>query len=542
MSNNVGRRQATRPWRAYAPAQEPGLSSDVLRAIIDFGEDAVLIVNSEGRCSFANEAACRLLGYSRHELARRTVMDIVAPEAVPRLRYARAQLLRGATHLGQWSLRRKNGSRIPVDVRARIQVGGGWQVVARDMSERNEYDAEHRALLTTYESRAGTRLDDAMRRIEPLLTSIFEILPVGLWVAHAQGRVVRSNAAGRRIWDGEAEGPVLGPHDDGHALAEPASVQGQALAEALRSGLIQNGKVSTIECADGSRKTVVTWAAPIRSEQGAVVGAIAVDEDVTLLQESQDRLRAVVREREEILAKVAHDLRNPLHGIQLDASMLAYMTAKSADREREHELAASLLDASRRMSGLVDDLLAISVAGAPGSADAVASMIKRQPVLADELLARARNAAEPIMRGHRLDLVVRGDRRVPLVNVDPDRILRVFVNLLDNAAKFTAPGGTVTLTTAASAGQVLFSVANSGDPLPLPQIESMFQAFWQANRDTSGAGLGLSICRSIVEAHGGKIWAEPARDRRVNVVFTLPRTKRRALPSNRRRNRDADVA
>jgi signal transduction histidine kinase len=70
---------------------------------------------------------------------------------------------------------------------------------------------------------------------------------------------------------------------------------------------------------------------------------------------------------------------------------------------------------------------------------------------------------------------------------------------------------------------VRFSVANSGPPLPAEQLAAMFQPFWQAGRDRRGAGLGLSICRSLVEAHGGTIWAEPAEGQRVRVCFVLPR-------------------
>jgi signal transduction histidine kinase len=112
---------------------------------------------------------------------------------------------------------------------------------------------------------------------------------------------------------------------------------------------------------------------------------------------------------------------------------------------------------------------------------------------------------------------------LPVINVDADKLLRVFANLLDNAVKFTASSGHITLAAEATTGGVRFSVANTGKALTDEERAAMFQLFWQGRRDARGAGLGLSICRSIVEAHGGTIWAEPVEGKRVRVCFVLPR-------------------
>jgi signal transduction histidine kinase len=173
---------------------------------------------------------------------------------------------------------------------------------------------------------------------------------------------------------------------------------------------------------------------------------------------------------------------------------------------------------SRRMSGMVEDLLAVAVATTGG-----VSMLSLAQVAASGLLARAAEAARPLLarQGLELELSVTGE--LPQVTADADRILRVFANLLDNALKFTSPPGRITLSAERTAGGVRFMVANSGEALAPEQLRAMFKPFWQAGRDRRGAGLGLSICRSIVEAHGGSIWAEPAAGQRVRVCFVLPR-------------------
>lgn len=104
-------------------------------------------------------------------------------------------------------------------------------------------------------------------------------------------------------------------------------------------------------------------------------------------------------------------------------------------------------------------------------------------------------------------------------------MLRIFANLIDNALKFTDRQGCVVLEASAESDGMRFCVANSGPALSVEELQSMLKPFWQAGEgDQRGAGLGLSICRSIVEAHGGRIWAEPEPGKRVRICFTLPLT------------------
>jgi signal transduction histidine kinase len=149
-------------------------------------------------------------------------------------------------------------------------------------------------------------------------------------------------------------------------------------------------------------------------------------------------------------------------------------------------------------------------------------MLRLAHVSASALLGRAAEAARPLLARESIELKVGVVGELPSLHADADRILRVFANLLDNALKFTAAGGCITLGAEPSLGGVRYCVANSGAPLPAKQLEAMFRPFWQAGRDRRGAGLGLAICRSIVEAHGGTIWAEPAQGQRVRVCFVIP--------------------
>lgn len=369
-----------------------------------------------------------------------------------------------------------------------------------------------------------TELYEAQRKLqqnEALFRTAFELLPVGLYVSDRQGHITHGNPAGRNIWQGLRH---VGPEEFSAYKAWwadtglPLGADDWALARAVRGGETSRSELIRIQCFDGTFKTVMNWAAPIRGKGGEILGAVAVNQDVTALVRTQEQLRAAVRDREHILAVVAHDLRNPLGNIATRAAVLAKKAAAGAAGEECAAAATAIVEATRRMAGLVDDLLAISVVRSGGT------MLKLEPVQPADLLSMAAEQAGPRVNEAGLQLELQHENNLPLIHVDANRVMRVFGNLMDNAIKFTEPGGRVVLRAEPAPGGVVFSIANSGAPVPVEDLERLFQPFWQAGReDRRGAGLGLSICRSIIEAHGGTVWTETAPGTRLKVMFLLPR-------------------
>jgi signal transduction histidine kinase len=245
---------------------------------------------------------------------------------------------------------------------------------------------------------------------------------------------------------------------------------------------------------------------PLRLEEAREVG------------QALERASGMLREREQILAVVAHDLRNPLTTLMLGVGAALRLAKTLPGAEPLRAVLDSLAEVVRRMSGLVDDLLAVAVSG-----NSEGKMLTVAPVNAASLLVRAADAVRPLFARDGIELHVAPAGELPDILADADRILRVFVNLLDNALKFTRPPGRVVIGAQAVPGAVRFCVANSGPALSAAELDSMFHRFWQARpEDRKGAGLGLSICRSIVEMHGGRIWAQPEEGMRVRICFELP--------------------
>ncbi|HEY6864494.1 MAG TPA: PAS domain S-box protein, partial [Burkholderiales bacterium] len=146
------------------------------------------------------------------------------------------------------------------------------------------------------------RMEQAIRANERLLRGIFAILPVGVWVADKTGRIVSNNPAGERIWRGARYVPSaeFGQYKGWWAdTGKPIAAEEWALARAITKGETSDAELIRIQCFDGSFKTIINTAAPLRDEHGEIAGAIVVNEDISALQHTQEQLRAAVRDREE---------------------------------------------------------------------------------------------------------------------------------------------------------------------------------------------------------------------------------------------------
>jgi len=229
-----------------------------------------------------------------------------------------------------------------------------------------------------------------------------------------------------------------------------------------------------------------------------------------------DAQRAI-RTREDLLAVVSHDLRNPLSSILTSAALIARRapTGEAGARTRKH---TEIIQRSvERMDRLIGDLLDLA------SIEAGALSIDRRVHEAAPLLREALEAQGPIARERSIELLLDPVDPHLLVNCDRDRVLQVLTNLIGNAIKFTKPAGSIVLGVDLARGNVCFFVRDTGPGIAAEELPHIFDRFWQARRRArSGVGLGLSIAKGIVDAHGGRIWVESTVDVGSVFYFTLP--------------------
>ncbi|MFO0576557.1 MAG: PAS domain S-box protein [Polyangia bacterium] len=422
---------------------------------------------------------------------------------IPAEQMVSARVLRtGETIIGtEFLIERPNGERRPMlGSAAPIRSSDGKIVGAvgmfQDVSER-------------------MRAEERIRESERLLNGIFEILPVGLWVADQAGRIVRKNPAGNRLWDGtvhdEGPGPCAprGWWIDG----KPIAPSDWPLARALNKGETVIDELIRIKYPDDTQKIVLNSALPLCDESGALSGAVVVGQDITKLKEIEEQLRRALRLRDEVLSIVAHDLRNPLSAIGLRAQSLL----RTISEEKQKKQLQAILFSAQQMSTLAQDLLDMA------RLDAGRLLLERTSTAIEPLLHRVLDVYQPLLGEARLSLSVHTAPGLPRVDADPERLAQVLSNLLGNAVKFTPAGGAVTVAVEPHDREICFSIADTGPGISRRQQEHLFDRFWQADRkDRRGAGLGLSICKGLVEAHGGHIWVQSEPGQGSTFRFTIP--------------------
>jgi signal transduction histidine kinase/ActR/RegA family two-component response regulator len=252
-------------------------------------------------------------------------------------------------------------------------------------------------------------------------------------------------------------------------------------------------------------RMLLVSSAPIRDERGELVGAVAVSMDIEDRIRAEEGLKEADRRKDEFLAMLAHELRNPLAPI---GSAAALLLRRHAEDAQLRGISAVITRQVQHMSGLIDELLDVArVTRGLITLDKVTLDAKR--ILADAL-EQARPGIEA--RGHTLQLSQ--PAQPAWVAGDHKRLVQVVVNLLNNAAKFTPEGGTIRVELAVNAGDVRVTVADNGLGMTPDLLARAFELFAQGertlDRSQGGLGIGLALVQSLVTLHGGSVRAESA--------------------------------
>ena len=335
---------------------------------------------------------------------------------------------------------------------------------------------------------------EALRRERAESTALVDAMTEGVIAADGRGRIVTANAAARRL---------LG-YDPGEWLPDlPELFRVKAAREVvdavLGGDVVQNREAEL----DGS--LVLLSARPLASG-----GAVLVLFDQTEIR----RLEAV---RRDFVANVSHELKTPLTSISGYAETIL---TDRPDPTVTRRFLETILNNARRMQRLVDDLLDLSRIEAgrwqpePDTVDVVAAVEEVWTGLADRAESRG------------IELSLETATGAETVWADPDGLRQVLLNLLDNSLRYSRPGGRVTCGTVLQNEGVVLSVSDTGAGIASEHLPRIFERFYRADhsrsREEGGTGLGLAIVKHVVEAHGGRVWAESERGRGTTVSCWFP--------------------
>jgi PAS domain S-box-containing protein len=517
-----------------------------LTAILEATPDVVGIADAHARVQFLNRSGRAFTGIADEDVSGLRIPDLHPNWASKRIM---DDGLPGAMRNGLWTgetaLLSAEGEEIPVSQVILSHRGPDGEIaylstIMRDISDRKQVENVQRFLLEASRALSGSlEIDAVLDKIAELVVPERADYCVIDLVAE-DGSIERVAMTHAR----PEQQPLLE-----QLRAYPAIDQRAGVAEVVRTGepllvrhvtgdrlaaMTQDRKHLEIAQKLGPRSVMIV---PMLA-RGRVTGAISFvlttparhygRQDLALAQELAGRAGLAIENarlyrqsrmattiRDEVLGVVAHDLRNPLNTILLTAGLL--QERLQGDEHAQERNSLDIIDRSiAQADRLIQDLLDVA------SMEKGKLPLERQPVdpvaLIHEAIELHRALADE--RGTQLDAHIPAN--LSRIWADRQRLLQVFANLIGNALKFSPEGSHVQLTVAQEDHRLRFSVQDDGPGIARQDQPYLFDPFWQAREGTGGAGLGLSIARGIVEAHGGRIWAESELGKGTTFYFTVP--------------------
>ena len=383
-----------------------------------------------------------------------------------------------------------------------------------------EFTLEDEETLALFAAQAALAIANARRHREERrarvgLETLIDTSPVGVAVFDAStGLPVSFNREAMRIVDslrdpGQSPVELLNRVIFRRADGREVSLQEFPLAGLMSSPETVHAEEIVLRVPDGRSVTVLLNATPIIGEDGAVESFMVTLQDLAAVEETE-RLRA------DFLAMVSHELRIPLTSIKGSAATILDSVA-DLDPAVVRQFVRIMRDQADHMNDLVGNLLDVA------RIETGALPVSPEPAEVAALVDRARSAFNGARGSNNLEIDIPPD--LPLVLADRGRMVQVLVNLLTNAARHSPPGSAVRVSAARDGVHVAVSVADEGRGIPAERLPHLFRKFTTEHSGEQGGntGLGLAICKGIVEAHGGRIRAEsggPGLGAR--FTFTLP--------------------
>jgi PAS domain S-box-containing protein len=484
---------------------EEAIASEAMlrRVMIENSRDGIVIIDEEGKVFDANRKYCEMLGYTREEIKHLNVWDWDTAIKREKLDYMVRTVDENGDHF-ETRHRRKDGTIYDVEISSSGTYISGKKMifcVCRDITERKS-------------------VEKALRESEELFSKAFHSNPEASAITTLQdGTYIDINDNYIQSLGYSREELV------GHTAKDLgiwADIEERA---DLYKTLSEYGKVNKKEYRFRAKSgDIHTW---LFSAEPLVIGGqpclLGVSLDITnqklieaKVQEAEN-LQLVEKLRRELLANVSHELRTPLAGIKGFTTMLLdYGKRLKANEKRDY---LETIDKNAdRMVELIEQLIEMSRLGAG------MVMIRKKSTNVNKLCRTVIDEAQERAPDHAFILDL--PRKLPMIEIDDARIKQVLDHIIDNAVKYSKAMTKITLSVRKAKEDLLFCVTDHGSGIPkedIPHIfERMFMSRHKTQDGTTGAGLGLTICKGLVEAHNGKIWVESEEGVGSRCFFTLP--------------------
>jgi C4-dicarboxylate-specific signal transduction histidine kinase len=370
--------------------------------------------------------------------------------------------------------------------------------------------------------------EEAVRESQQMLQQVLATLPVGVAVTNQAGDIVLANPAAKHIWgDMVVTGPDRWAQSIGtwHDTGKKIGPTDWASVRALNKGETSLNELIDIKTFDGQGKIILNSSAPIRDAEGRIVGAVIVNEDITEVKKGEEKLRQTELELArvarltimgELAASIAHEINQPLAAVVTNANAAArWLAATPPNLDEVREAVQRIARDGTRASEVIRHIRTLIKKSEPS----------RKPFNLNELVEQTVALAKPELKRKKVSLKMDLAPGLPLVSADPVQVQQVLLNLVVNAldslsAVSERPRTLHISTSRTGPGAAQVAVQDTGLGIKPQDNERLFEPFYTTKPE--GLGMGLAISRSIMEAHGGQLWATSNSGHGATFQFTLP--------------------
>ncbi len=468
-------------------------SEEQYRTLFEEAPNAYLSVGTDGLIKQVNIRVTELLGYEASELIGKPVSDLYADTLYgkPKAKAIFEKFIMGESiDDEELEMRRADGSRIWISLTVRPIIDSKGQVMASrssvtDITERKK--AEERIAFQS----------ELLRAIEDVILA-----------TDTEGNITYWGIGANNLLGWQAE-EVMGRSAVDILFPKESRREAKALGRLLRSGQSWSGEI-TVGRKDGILIPLLIHSSPVLGNNDEVVSVVVVGKEIT-------ELKKIERIKDEFIGLVSHELRTPLTVITGCLNTIMTESSQLSPSETQQLLHDALLETGS-LSHLVSNLLELS------RVQAGQLILYTEPVRFDKIIAKVEERINVQYPTHSIIIDLPSD--LQSINADPIRIERIIYNLMENAAKYSASGSEIRLYGNLEPKQLVIGVSDQGPGIPSNEQEKLFKPFQRLEQSVlngvKGAGLGLLVCRRLVEAHGGHIWVESKSNLGSTFLFTIP--------------------
>ena len=485
-----------------------------LSNIFEQANDGIYIINSDNQYIDINRKGLELLGYTKDELLQLNVADVLHPDEVARLAIEPPKMMSGMPHLAEWIHIRKDGSSFPGEVSARRLNDYSYLAIIRDLTERKKSEAEIKLL----NERIGLATNAG---------------GIGIFDYDVINNIL--------IWDeqmfrlyGISPDEFGNTYEASHTRIHPDDIErGKKDVELALKGEKEFDSEFRCIWPDGSIHIIHAFAIVKRDNAGNPTRMIGTNYDITKRKQAEENIRilndeleqrvlertaqleAANNELEAFSYSVSHDLRAPLRHINGYVDLLNTRFRENLPEKARHYL-ATVTDASKQMGKLIDDLLQFSRSG-------------RQEVHKEKLDMNGlvSEVLEKITPGTENRKITWSVQQMPEVSGDYSLLKQVWINLLDNAVKYTKykKSTEISIEFREEKEKFVFFIRDNGVGFDMKYANKLFGVFQRLHTQTEfeGTGIGLANVQRIILKHSGQVWAKAEPDKGATFFFTLPK-------------------